>query len=189
MVCVIQLKYQVAMLINPFFWHRHHAGHASQGYPGGTAVRMKVITPKKRRGDKCEAYVVFEGLAPGIYTSWYVSCSSMDRILTIIIRVECKAQVHCVSRNVYQGFSSQMEAERAFVVAYALDALHVLPGPHSSSQPAATNLTPERIMQVFASASDNFLGAEWHVVFKGKRPGVYPAWYFISPLSWIFTLG
>jgi len=64
-----------------------------------------------------------------------------------------------------------------------------LPGPRSSSRLPATNLTPERIMQAFASASDNFLGAEWHVVFKGSVPGVYPAWYFISPLSWIFTLG
>jgi hypothetical protein len=35
---------------------------------------------------------------------------------------------------------------------------------------------PEALMQAFSVASDDFLGAEWHVVFKGKRPGVYLAW-------------
>jgi hypothetical protein len=36
---------------------------------------------------------------------------------------------------------------------------------------------PEAMMESFAGADDDFLGAEWHVVFKGKRPGVYPAWF------------
>jgi hypothetical protein len=31
-------------------------------------------------------------------------------------------------------------------------------------------------MEAFRTVNDSFLGAEWHVVFKGKRPGVYPAW-------------
>ncbi|KAI0281133.1 hypothetical protein BGY98DRAFT_932225 [Russula aff. rugulosa BPL654] len=46
--------------------------------------------------------------------------------------------------------------------------------------PAQAMPMPEELMAAFASASDNFLGAEWYVVFKGKRPGVYPAWNFAA---------
>jgi len=35
---------------------------------------------------------------------------------------------------------------------------------------------PEATMTAFAASAEDFLGAEWHVVFKGRRPGVYPAW-------------
>jgi len=44
-------------------------------------------------------------------------------------------------------------------------------------------------MHALASAEEIFLGAEWHVVFKGKHPGVYPAWYGIFSLySCVFTI-
>jgi hypothetical protein len=36
---------------------------------------------------------------------------------------------------------------------------------------------PPVIMEAFEDADERFLEADWHVVFKGKTPGVYPAWY------------
>lgn len=83
----------------------------------------------------------------------------------------------------YQGFASRREAERAYLLAFALGSLRVLPprdAPPNITLPTLANPTPEALMEAFASADDNFLGAEWHVVFKGKRPGVYPAWYVFS---------
>jgi len=83
-----------------------------------------------------------------------------------------------VPGNIHQGFDHRREAERAYVVAFALGALSILPARRDAIQlaPAPAIPTPEAIMAAFASASDDFLRAEWHVVFKGKRPGVYPAW-------------
>jgi hypothetical protein len=48
---------------------RADAGDASQGVPGGTVARIHVSPPRQRRG-RSAAYVVFEGLVPGIYESW-----------------------------------------------------------------------------------------------------------------------
>ena len=47
---------------------RHGAGHLSQGYPGGKAIR--VTPPRKKYRFPPAAYVVFEGLMPGIYDTW-----------------------------------------------------------------------------------------------------------------------
>ena len=41
---------------------------------------------------------------------------------------------------------------------------------------APASPTPEAVMAAFSAASEDFMGADWHVVFKGKRPGIYPAW-------------
>ncbi|KIM87298.1 hypothetical protein PILCRDRAFT_3798 [Piloderma croceum F 1598] len=145
-------------------WHR--AGHLSQGYPGGKAIRMRVEPPRKKCRFPPAAYVVFEGLMPGIYDTW----------------AQCKAQVYCIPHNVYQGFRTRVEAERAYVLAFAMDSLRILPHREASADtgPAPGGPTPEALMQAFAMASDDFLGAEWHVVFKGKCPGVYPAWNFAA---------
>ncbi|KIM89859.1 hypothetical protein PILCRDRAFT_84703 [Piloderma croceum F 1598] len=141
------------------------AGDATQGVPGGTVRRMRVTVPRRRKGRRV-AYVVFEGLAPGVYDTWE----------------EVKPLVTGVPGNIHQGFDHRREAERAYVVVFALGALRTLPARHDAIQlaPAPAIPTPEAIMAAFASASDDFLGAEWHVVFKGKRPGVYPAWNFAA---------
>lgn len=82
-----------------------------------------------------------------------------------------------VPENIYQGFETRRQAERAYVIAFAMGALRVLPLRGASQRILAPAMpTPDAAMVAFASASDDFLGAEWHVVFKGKRPGVYPAW-------------
>lgn len=36
--------------------------------------------------------------------------------------------------------------------------------------------TPQQVMDAFAAVPDDFLGAEWYVVYKGRRPGLYPSW-------------
>ena len=96
-----------------------------------------------------------------------------------MFREETKDLVLNVPGNIFQGFDSCREAERAYVIAYALGAIHVLPSRNAALQGqvlAPAIPTPEALMVVFAEASDTFLGAEWHVVFKGRRPGIYPAW-------------
>jgi len=97
----------------------------------------------------------------------------------LVSREETKVLVLNVPGNVFQGFDERREAERAYVIAYALGAVRVLPPRDAALRahvPAAAIPTPEALMIAFADASDEFLGAEWHVVFKGKRPGIYPAW-------------
>lgn len=93
------------------------------------------------------------------------------------IRSEAEAQVTEVSGNVYQGFSSRLEAERAYVIAYAMGCVRSLPGREANGRaPVAAMAIPPGMLDAFDIVSDGFLGAEWHVVFKGKAPGVYPAW-------------
>jgi hypothetical protein len=36
---------------------------------------------------------------------------------------------------------------------------------------------PPEVMDAFQATDDNYFGADWHVVFKGRTPGMYPAWY------------
>ncbi|KIM74213.1 hypothetical protein PILCRDRAFT_92724 [Piloderma croceum F 1598] len=141
------------------------AGDATQGVPGGHVVKVHVIVPRETRRRRT-AYVVFEGLRPGIYNTWE----------------EVKPLVKRVPGNIHQGFDTCLEAERAYVVAYALGAVRMLPSrDDAGSQLVSPAIpTPEAIMAAFSSASDNFLSAEWHIVFKGLRPGVYPAWNFAA---------
>jgi len=96
----------------------------------------------------------------------------------LLCREEVEPLVKRVPGNIHQGFDTRLEAERAYVVAYALGAVRVLPlRDDAGSQLVSPAIpTPEAIMAAFSSASDNFLGVEWHVVFKGLRPGIYPAW-------------
>src|SRR6266436_1229128 len=96
----------------------------------------------------------------------------------LLFREEVKPLVDGVPGNIHQGFDTRLKAERAYVVAYALGAVRVLPSRDNAGQQLVSPAipTPEAIMAAFSSASDNFLSAEWHVVFKGLRPGIYPAW-------------
>lgn len=155
--------------------HRHTAGHATQGVPGGRVFKMQVLVPPAgRRRRRCGAtYVVFEGLRPGIYLIWYaLICPPLS--LLNMRREEAEVQVKGIPGNIYQGFDSRLQAEQAYVVAYALGALRALPR-RDVALPQALPI-PETVMTAFEASSANFLGAEWHVVFKGRRPGIYPAW-------------
>ena len=107
---------------------------------------------------------------PSFLTSALISC--------LLIREEVWPLVNGVPGNIHQGFDTRREAERAYVVAYALGAVRILPSRGDADQQAVAPAIPmpEAIMDAFASSSDAFLGAEWYVVFKGLRPGVYPAW-------------
>jgi hypothetical protein len=92
-------------------------------------------------------------------------------------REDVKPLVNGVPGNIHPGFDHRREAERAYIVAYALGAVRVLQARNAGWHvPAPAIPTPEAVMVAFGSVSADFLGVEWHVVFKGKRPGVYPAW-------------
>jgi hypothetical protein len=93
-------------------------------------------------------------------------------------RADVEPLVKSVPGNIHQGFSHRREAERAYVLAFAMGALRTLPARLNTGQPELGPAIPmpEALMTAFASASGSFLGAEWYVVFKGKRPGVYPTW-------------
>ena len=79
--------------------------------------------------------------------------------------------------NIHKGFVQRYEAERAYVLAYAMGALRTLPrrGSDDIGPPPATP-TPQAIMDTFASMPNDFLGAEWYVVYKGRQPGLYSTW-------------
>lgn len=86
--------------------------------------------------------------------------------------------VNGVPHNIYEGFWNRYDAEVAYVLAYALGTVRVL--PNRAGQALQTHVaqpTPEAFMTALERVDDEFLGMRWHVVFKGKRPGVYPSWY------------
>ncbi|KAF8503806.1 hypothetical protein F5888DRAFT_1631681 [Russula emetica] len=137
-----------------------HAEDVSQGIDGDEGAKLHILPLQHQR--RCEAYVVFEGLAFRIYSSW----------------VEVEPLVKGIPGNIHQGFRHHRKAEHAYVLAFAMGALRTLLARHDMDQqvPASAMPMSEAVMAAFALAADNFLGAEWYVVFKGKRPGVYPAW-------------
>lgn len=63
-------------------------------------------------------------------------------------------------------------------MAYSIGAVRVLSAHRSEGRATAPAAPmPPVIMEAFEDADERFLEADWHVVFKGKTPGVYPAWY------------
>ena len=100
-------------------------------------------------------------------------------INVIAPREEVKPLVKGIPGNIHQGFDHCREAKRAYVLTFAMGPLHVLPARHDIGHqevPAPAMPMPEAVTATFVSSSDNFLGADWYVVFKGKKPGVYPMW-------------
>jgi hypothetical protein len=85
--------------------------------------------------------------------------------------------VHGIPKNVYQGFESHLEAEQAYLLAFALGCLRTCSRRGATLTDTPADAMPKAVMESFAAAADDFLGAEWHVVFKGKCPGVYTAWF------------
>jgi hypothetical protein len=91
-----------------------------------------------------------------------------------------KSLTHGISGNCQEGYNTRREAENAYACAYSLGIVRALPAPGSrapASAPAA--LIPPPVMDELRDADDEFLGAEWHVVFKGLTPGIFPTWYVI----------
>lgn len=112
---------------------------------------------------------------------FYLTRQTCTYLWLCYFRDMCKMQVDGISNNIYEGFDSRADAERAYVLAYALGAVRVLANAGGDVQRNADpNPTLEAFMRVLRDAPDDFLGQEWHVVFKGKRPGVYPSWAFAA---------
>jgi len=97
-------------------------------------------------------------------------------LLKASIRAQCKAQVYRIPHNVYQGFRTRVEAERAYVLAFAMDSLRILPRREASADtgPAPGGPTPEALMQAFAMASDDFLGPNGMSCSKASALGSIP---------------
>jgi hypothetical protein len=82
-----------------------------------------------------------------------------------------------VSNSIYEGFKYRRDAERAYILAYTLGAVRLIPSANSSNlSTSQARPTPEAFVNALEDVADDFLGENWHVVFKGKRPGVYPSW-------------
>jgi hypothetical protein len=103
----------------------------------------------------------------------WIGCLSF----TPLFREQVEPLVKGVPGNIHQGFDSYIQTEYTYVVAFAMVTLHVLP-PQENSQLAPLPITPmpPAVMAAFSLTSSDFLEAEWHVVFKSKRPRRYPAW-------------
>lgn len=85
----------------------------------------------------------------------------------------------------HQGFALLEEAERAYTLAYALGCVVARPRRGSTLPPLAPSVpTSRQLLEAFSEADENFQGAAWHVVFKGKCPGVYPAWSVLVGFSY-----
>ena len=84
-----------------------------------------------------------------------------------------------VSCNNFKGFKSRREAKRCYVLAGALGSLYIRSRDPSVPRILARPIS-EAVLHAFGAADDDFLGADWHVVTKGKRPGVYPAWLVLK---------
>ena len=98
--------------------------------------------------------------------------------MIIFSRDEVRPLVTGISGNVHESFNNRIDAERAYVLAYALGAVRVLKHPDDPTpgSPTAAAPMPDEIMDAWMEVSDEFLGSEWHVVFKGKRTGLFPSW-------------
>jgi hypothetical protein len=77
-----------------------------------------------------------------------------------------------VSGNRQEGYNSRLKAERAYALSYAIGAVHTV-----NPRGAPTAPMPPALMNAFEETDGDYLGADWHVVFKGRTPGMYPAWY------------
>lgn len=95
-------------------------------------------------------------------------------------RDDAKLCITNVPRAVHKGFESRLDAETAYILAYAMGLVRSLARRGESTTPPPPSApTPAAVLDAFRAADSQFLGPEWHVVFKGRSPGVYPAWYVI----------
>jgi Caulimovirus viroplasmin len=157
---------------------RSEAAHLTVGFPGGRVHKAPPYPPKPRRSRRYPYYTVFVGLVPGIYDDWYAKFFGgllTTKLNDICFRDECKAQVSGVSQNCYEGYDDRKSAETAYVVTYALGGVRIVPGLGSASQPASQPIE-DAARIALASMPADFLGMEWHVVYKGRTPGIYPGW-------------
>ena len=86
----------------------------------------------------------------------------------IFPREEVRPLVTRILGNVHSSFATHREAECAYALAYALGSVCVLQHPNNPTPDAPTPAAamPMDVMRAWEQASDNFLGAEWHVVSK-----------------------
>ena len=96
----------------------------------------------------------------------------------IFPREEVRPLVTRIPGNVHLSFATHREAEHAYALAYALGSVRVLRHPNNPTPDAPTPAAamPVDVMRAWEQASDDFLGVEWHVVFKGKCTGIFPSW-------------
>jgi hypothetical protein len=64
------------------------------------------------------------------------------------------------------------------VLAYALGCVRVLKHPDDPTpgELVPAGPIPEEVMRAWERVKDDFLEESWHVVFKGKRTGLFPSW-------------
>lgn len=102
----------------------------------------------------------------------------------MLSRAEVDPLVTGVPGNVHDSFLTRLQAEHSYLLAYAMGCVRTLrPRNNGTSAvgappviPASAIPTPAAILEAFAQAPVDYMGAEWHVVFQGRAPGVYPAW-------------
>jgi len=109
-------------------------------------------------------------------------CSISAARYLIFPREEVKPSVTRIPGNVHSSFTTRREAERAYALGSVCILLH--PNDPTPGAPTPAVAMPIDVMRAWEQVSDNFLGAEWHVVFKGRHMGVFPSWQVI--ISFVF---
>ncbi|KAJ7024359.1 hypothetical protein C8F04DRAFT_1192483 [Mycena alexandri] len=140
------------------------ASHLTQGVAGARVRAVRLApSPRSKRG----AYTVFYGHRPGVFEHWTGPAGA-------------EAQVKGVKGAIYQGYSSQREAEAAYRYAWERGWTMVRPSSSSNPQPPIPAL-PEPSQSpvdgipnpLHGSAASN---PRWHVVYAGINPGIYASY-------------
>lgn len=90
-------------------------------------------------------------------------------------RDDAEDQILGIRGNNHKAYATRLMAERAWLLANALGTVRRLDRAGVAIQIPAIAF-PDEVMDAFTAFPDDFLGAEWHVVTKGRRPGIYPSW-------------
>lgn len=101
--------------------------------------------------------------------------SLCDCQLKVPHRPFVKGLVNKVSHNIYKGYKTRLQAERAWVLANALGSVRILNG-EGDAIAAPSSAIPPLVLGALGEVPEEFLDATWYVVVKGRTPGVYPAW-------------
>jgi len=90
-------------------------------------------------------------------------------------RSECETQVTGLHYNAYQSFASADEA----LVEFALGWVTHMVDQVTAVKPAGLDLLIRLSQDELVQRLHPYGRGHWYVVYKGRCPGVYPAWYVL----------
>lgn len=90
-------------------------------------------------------------------------------------RPSARDQVLNISGNVHSSYRNRPLAEQAWILANAVGTVSRLTKDGRATSIPTVHLSDD-VMASLLALPDEYMGREWYVVTKGRRPGVYPSW-------------